>query len=69
MFNMMWDCLFLSVFYVIKGRLIYVKHLYSLIYGAMSVSALSGIEFGDNGGQKYLTEDNGVATATTEVEI
>lgn len=32
-------------------------------------SALTGIEFGDNGVQKYLTEDNGVAVARTEVFI
>ena len=31
------------------------------------VSALNGIQFGDNGGQKYVTEENGVALATTEV--
>ena len=31
------------------------------------VSALTGIHFGDNGGQKYLTEDNGVAVARTKV--
>ena len=30
-------------------------------------SALTGIEFGDNGVQKYLTEDNGVAVARIEV--
>ena len=31
------------------------------------VSSLTGIQFGDNGGQKYVTEENGVAIATTEV--
>ena len=31
------------------------------------VFSLTGIQFGDNGGQKYVTEDNGVAMATTEV--
>ena len=31
------------------------------------VSSLTGIQFEDNGGQKYVTEENGVAIATTEV--
>ena len=31
------------------------------------VSSLTGIQFGDNGGQEYVTEDNGLALATTEV--
>ena len=31
------------------------------------VSSLTGIQFEDNGGQKYVTEQNGVAIATTEV--
>ena len=31
------------------------------------VLALTGIQFGDNGGQNYITEENGVATATTQV--
>ena len=31
------------------------------------VSSLTGIQFGDNGGHKYLTEENGVAMATTQV--
>ena len=31
------------------------------------VSALTGIQFGDNGGQNFVTEKNGVARATTEV--
>ena len=32
-----------------------------------SVSSLTGIQFGDNGGEKYVTEENGVALATTQV--
>ena len=31
------------------------------------VSSLTGIQFGDNGGQSYVTEENGVAIATTQV--
>ena len=31
------------------------------------VSSLTGIQFGDNGGQNYVTEENGVAMATTQV--
>ena len=31
------------------------------------MSALTGIQFGDNGGQNFVTEQNGVAIATTEV--
>ena len=31
------------------------------------VSCLTGIQFGDNGGQNYVIEENGVATATTKV--
>ena len=31
------------------------------------VTSLTGIQFGDNGGQNYITEENGVATATTQV--
>ena len=31
------------------------------------VSSLTGIQFGDNGGQKYVTEENGVAMATAQV--
>ena len=29
---------------------------------------LAGIEFGDNFGQEYLTEENGIAIARTEVK-
>ena len=32
------------------------------------VSTLPGIEFKDNAGQKYVTEENGVATTTTRVQ-
>ena len=32
-----------------------------------SVYSLAGIQFGDNGSQNYVTEKNGVATATTQV--
>ena len=32
-----------------------------------SVSSLTGIQFGDNGGQNYVTEENGVAMATIQV--
>ena len=42
------------------GRII-LKYVYCL------ASALTGIEFEDNGVQKYLTEDNGVAVARTQV--
>ena len=31
------------------------------------VSGVPGIEFGDNGGHKYVTEQNGVAEAVIEV--
>ena len=31
------------------------------------VSAVPGFMFGDNGGHKYVTEQNGVAVAVTEV--
>ena len=31
------------------------------------ISSLTGIQFGDNGGQHYVTEENGVAMAITEV--
>ena len=30
-------------------------------------SSLTGIQFGDNGSQKSVTEENGVALATTKV--
>ena len=33
------------------------------------VSTFPGIEFRDNGGQKYLTEENGVAITTTRVRL
>ena len=33
------------------------------------VSSLTGIQFGDNGGQVYVTEENGVAMATIEVSL
>ena len=33
------------------------------------VSALAGIEFGDNFDQDYLTEQNGIAIAKTEVKL
>ena len=33
------------------------------------VSSLTGIQFGDNGSQNYLTDENGVAIATVEVFI
>ena len=33
------------------------------------VSALVGIEFGDNFDQEYLTPQNGIAIARTEVKI
>ena len=32
------------------------------------VSSLTGIQFGDNAGQKFVTEKNGVALATTQVD-
>ena len=32
-------------------------------------SALAGIEFGDNFDQEYLTEQNGIAVARTEVKL
>ena len=41
--------------------------LSSVIEGG--ASALAGIEFGDNFDQDYLTEQNGVAIARTEVEL
>ena len=31
------------------------------------VSSLTGIQFGDNGGQNFVTKQNGVAVATTQV--
>ena len=31
------------------------------------VSSLTGIQFGDNGGQNYVTDENGVAMVTTQV--
>ena len=31
------------------------------------VFSLTGIQFGDNGGQNYVTDENGVAVATTQV--
>ena len=36
--------------------------------GAALVSTFPGIEFRDNAGQKYLTEENGVAITTTRVQ-
>ena len=33
------------------------------------VSALAGVQFGDNFNQDYLTEQNGIAIARTEVKI
>ena len=33
------------------------------------VSSLTAIQFGDNGGQNYVTEENGVAVATTQVFV
>ena len=38
--------------------------LSTVIRGGIS---LAGIEFGDNFGQEYLTAENGIAVATTEV--
>ena len=32
-----------------------------------AVSSLTGIQFGDNNGQNYVTQENGVAMATTQV--
>ena len=42
-------------------------HLVLTALAITSVSALPGIDFGDNAGQKYLTDQNGVAIAISKV--
>ena len=41
----------------------------SLVIVEGGVSTLTGIEFGDNFDQDYLTEQNGIAIAKTEVKL
>ena len=60
-------------FIIIGGKLI-IKFCFLSIFFKNGlcpgpVSALTGIQFGDNGGQIYVTEENGVAVATTEVSL
>ena len=43
------------------------KYIHSFIKYLDMVTALPAIEFGDNGDQKYLTEQNGVATVVSQV--
>ena len=60
----------LIIFIIMGGEL---KTKFSFLYFlqiyicAGSVSSLTGIQFGDNGGQVYVTDENGVAMATTQV--
>ena len=56
------------IFTVMKGKFITKFSFLRLIffYGG-PVSSLTGIQFGDNGSQNYVTVKNGVAMATTQV--
>ena len=38
-----------------------------IVFGSGLVTSLTGIHFGDNESQNYVTEKNGLALATTEV--
>ena len=55
---------------MVGGKLIKFSLLPTMLKNVVlpgPVSSLTGIQFGDNGGQKYVTEENGLALATTEV--
>ena len=58
----------LIIFTVMKGKFITKFSFLRLIfiYGGPA-SSLTGIRFGDNGSQNYVTEENGVAMAMTQV--
>ena len=59
----------LIILTMIGGELIKFSFLPPILTNVWpgSVSSLAGIQFGDNGGQKFVTEENGVAMATTKV--
>ena len=59
----------LIILTMIGGKLIKFSFLPPILTNVWpgSVSSLAGIQFGDNGGQKFVTEENGVAMATTKV--
>ena len=60
----------LIILTMMGGELIKFSFLQTMlkhVFCSGPVFSLTGIQFGDNGGQKYVTEDNGLALATTEV--
>ena len=60
----------LIILSMMGGKFIKFSFLPTMLKNVVSqgpVSALTGIQFGDNGGQNFVTEKNGVARATTEV--
>ena len=60
----------LIIFTLIGGKLIkfsFLSRMFKNVVFPVPVSSLTGIQFGDNGGQNYVTKENGVALATTEV--
>ena len=59
------------IFIMMRGKLIikfsFLPIILIFFVSLGSVSSLTGIQFGDNGGQNYVTEENGVAMATIQV--
>ena len=57
-------------FIIIGGKSIFKLSIFFWnVFCPGPVSSLTGIQFGDNGGQVYVTEENGVAMATIEVSL
>ena len=57
----------LIILSMMGGKFIKFSTMLKNVVSQGPVSALTGIQFGDNGGQNFVTEKNGVARATTEV--
>ena len=62
----------LIIFTLMRGKLIIKFSFLQIILNNYfvrpgPVSSLTGIQFGDNGSQNFVTEENGVAVATTQV--
>ena len=59
----------MTVFSVMKGKGQFSTIRPDIFYQLylLLVSALPGIEFGDNQAEKYLTDQNGAATVISEV--
>ena len=62
----------LIIFTLMRGKLIIKFSFLQIILKNYfvcpgQVSSLTGIQFGDNGSQNFVTEENGVAMATTQV--